>query len=322
MVKKRSLAPFTSVTPALPSRTSSGELGAGNSSEPAPADMPAAEEQLTIGHTEKTQQSLLYVARSYGFRAAAESAGAELICGGPESKSNFTDKNNDIENLITLRVDALLSNAVGARGIASSMASADGAGIPVVTVDWFAEGTLSHIAADKVPRCRLVGDALLAKLDNEGVKIIEIQGDTEGDVGGGRSAALKYVSGGVDSVEFDHGANTEYIRPNAATAMQDLLKAQPDGRAVRAHNDDMALGALQVLEEKGRTDVLVLGVDGLMEEVEAISGDDQDFATSWRTPISLGAIALDTTIKAAIGKEGEEDIDADSGLLDITTAES
>ena len=56
------------------------------------------------------------------------------------------------------------------------------------------------------------------------------------------------------------GPYAEYVRANAVTAMQDLLQANPDVKAVYAHNDDMALGALQVLRENKRNDVLVSGV--------------------------------------------------------------
>ncbi|WP_163312072.1 substrate-binding domain-containing protein, partial [Enterobacter cloacae] len=63
----------------------------------------------------------------------------------------------------------------------------------------------------------------------------------------------------------------EYIRANAVTAMQDLLQANPDVKVVYAHNDDMALGALQVLKENNRSDVLVAGVDGLSEALTIIA---------------------------------------------------
>lgn len=53
------------------------------------------------------------------------------------------------------------------------------------------------------------------------------------------------------------GPYAEYIRANAVTAMQDLLQANADVKVVYAHNDDMALGALQVLKENNRNDVLV-----------------------------------------------------------------
>lgn len=66
--------------------------------------------------------------------------------------------------------------------------------------------------------------------------------------------------------------------------MQDLLQAHPDLKGVYAQNDDMALGAMQVLAENNRTDVKVFGVDGLMEAVRAIADGDQYVATPSTTP--------------------------------------
>lgn len=320
MFKKLSLASIASIALVLSACASPGGSETENSPEPAPADSSAAEEQLTIGFSQATQQSPFYVALGDGVRAAAESAGAELIY--VDANGDITKQNNDIEDLITQGVDALLINPVDPQGISPSMASADSAGIPVITVDRFAEGALSHIGRDNVAMGRLVGDALLATLGDEGGKILEIQGDAGGTVAMDRSAGFNAAFEGVDSVELVQGPYAEYIRSNAVTAMQDLLQAHPDVRAVYAHNDDMALGALQVLEENARTDVLVSGVDGLMEAVEAIAGGDQYVATSLNDPISLGAIAAEAAIKAANGEKVEEYIDAGSGLVDATNAES
>jgi ribose transport system substrate-binding protein len=102
--------------------------------------------------------------------------------------------------------------------------------------------------------------------------------------------------------------------------MQDLLQAHPDVRAVYAHNDDMALGALQVLLENGRTDVFVSGVDGLMEAVQAMNDGDQYVATSLNDPISLGAIAARAAIAAANGEPVEDYIDAGTGLVQKSNA--
>lgn len=294
----------------------SSDTGSDSSS----TDPVASEEQLTIGFAQATQQSPFYVALGDGVRAAAEAAGAELIY--VDANGDIAKQNNDIEDLITQGVDAILINPVDPQGIAPSMASAKAAGIPVITVDRFAEGAIAHIGRDNVAMGRLVGDAVLAALGSEGGKILEIQGDAGGTVAMDRSAGFNAAFDGVASIEVVQGPFAEYIRANAVTAMQDLLQAHPDVRAVYAHNDDMALGALQVLLENGRTDVLVSGVDGLMEAVEAIAGGDQYVATSLNDPISLGAIAAQTALKAAKGEAVDANIDAGSGLVDRSNASS
>jgi len=103
----------------------------------------------------------------------------------------------------------------------------------------------------------VVGRAVLEYLKSKNIspasaKVIEIQRDAGGIVMANRTdgfhAAVK--AAGVPIVE---GPYSEYIRANAVTAMQDLLQAHPDIKVVYAHNDDMALGALQVLKKRAET---------------------------------------------------------------------
>ena len=96
--------------------------------------------------------------------------------------------------------------------------------------------------------------------------------------------------------------------------MQDLLQANPDVKAVYAHNDDMAMGAMQVLKENKRTDVKVFGVDGLMETVKSIADGSQFVATASNDPATEGKDAVDTAIKVAKGETVAKFIDAGTGL--------
>lgn len=268
---------------------------------------------ITVGFSQATQQSPFYVALGDGVKKAAEAAGAELVY--VDANGDVTKQNNDIEDLITKKVDVLLVNPVDPQGIAPSLASAKAANIPVITVDRSAEGALAHIGRDNVAMGKLVGEAVRDALGDAGGKIIEIQGDAGGTVAMDRSEGFHAAFDGVSSVQIVAGPYAEYIRSNAVTAMQDLLQANPDVKAVYAHNDDMALGALQVLKENGREDVLVAGVDGLMEAVKAINDGNQYVATSLNDPISLGAVAAETAIKAAKGEKVDAEIDAGTGLV-------
>ncbi len=318
MFKKWRLAAIASV--ALLLSACGASTGSDSGSQPSAPETPAGQEQIVIGFAQATQQSPFYVALGDGVRAAAEAAGAQLIY--VDANGDIAKQNNDIEDLITQGVDALLINPVDPQGIAPSLASAAAAGIPVITVDRFAEGAIAHIGRDNVAMGRLVGDAVLVALGDAGGKILEIQGDAGGTVAMDRSAGFNAAFDGVNSVTVVQGPYAEYIRANAVVAMQDLLQAHPDVKAVYAHNDDMALGALQVLLENGRTDVLVSGVDGLMEAVEAIANGNQYVATSLNDPISLGAIAAQTAIKAAKGETVDAYIDAGSGLVERGNATS
>lgn len=276
-------------------------------------DDAAATDEVSIGFSQATQQSPFYVELGEGVKQAAEDAGASLEY--VDANGDITKQNNDIEDLLTRGIDVLLVNPVDPQGIAPSLASAKAAGVLVVTVDRPAEGAEAHVGRDNVAMGELVGESVKEALGDEGGKIIEIQGDAGGTVAIDRSEGFHNAFEGVDDVTFVEGPYAEYVRANAVTAMQDLLQANPDVKVVYAHNDDMALGALQVLQENGRDDVLVAGVDGLMEAVETIADTDQYIATALNDPIDLGRVAAETAISVAKGDSVDADIDAGTELV-------
>ncbi|MFC7328099.1 substrate-binding domain-containing protein [Marinactinospora rubrisoli] len=275
--------------------------------------------ELTIGFSQATQQSPFYVQLREGAEQAAEAAGAELYFA--DAGGDVTRQNDDIQDLLTRQVDVLLINPVDPQGVQAGLAAAEAAGVPVVTVDRpVPEGAVSHVGRDNEEMGRLVGERLAEELGEEGGTVIEIQGDAGGAVARDRSAGFHQAVEGNSAIEIVEGPYCDYIRSKAVTAMQDLIQTSPDVRAVYAHNDDMALGALQVLRENGRDDVLVAGVDGLMEAVDAVADGGPYTATALNDPISLGETAVGTALGAAGGEDVPEQVDAGTALIDGSNA--
>lgn len=274
---------------------------------------------IKIGFSQVTQQSPFYVELGKGAKEAAADAGHELIF--VDANGDVTKQNNDVQDLITRGIDVLVINPVDPKGVAPALAAAEAAGIDVVTVDRPVEsGAAAHVGRDNVEMGRLVGEQLVEALD--GGKVIEIQGDAGGAVARDRSQGFHEAVEANGNFKIVEGPYANYIRSEAVTAMQDLLQAHSDVKAVYAHNDDMALGAMQVLNESGRDDVLVFGVDGLMEAVKAIAEGDQYVATSFNDPMALGAATVDTAVKLVEGEDVPDYVDAGTGLISDENAES
>ncbi|GAA1634689.1 substrate-binding domain-containing protein [Nonomuraea maheshkhaliensis] len=273
---------------------------------------------VAIGFSQATQQSPFYVQLREGAEAAAKKAGGTLYFA--DSGGDVTKQNNDIQDLITRQVDVLLINPVDPKGVQPGIAAAKAAGIPVVTVDRpVPEGAVAHVGRDNKAMGALVGKRLSEQLGDKGGTVIEIRGDAGGAVARDRSAGFHEAVAGNPKIKIVEGPYSDYVRSKAVTAMQDLLQVHPDVAAVYAHNDDMALGALQVLKENGKDKVLVAGVDGLMEAVKQIP-QGQYVATALNDPISLGSTAVETVLKVQKGEQVEPNIDAGTALIDTDNA--
>ena len=260
-------------------------------------------EGLKFDFSQVTLQSPFYVQLRNGAQAAAEAGGDQLIF--LDANGDVIRQNNDIQDLITQGVDAIIINPVNPDAVAPSIEAAVRAGIPVITVDRSAnsDDVSAHIGRDNVAMGRLVGAAVVARLKRDGVsgaKIIEIQGDAGGSVMADRRDGFHaaIASSGHNIVQ---GPYAEYIRANAVVAMQDLLQVHNDVQVVYAHNDDMALGALQVLEENGRDDVYVAGVDGLSEALDVMAAGGNFIATALNDPQYLGDVTIQVSRALASG---------------------
>lgn len=276
--------------------------------------IPAFAEGLKIGFSQVTLQSPFYVQLKNGAEAAAEAGGDTLIF--LDANGDVSKQNNDIQDLITQGVSVIIVNPVNPDAVVPSLEAAEAAGIPVITVDRpVNEGSVAaHIGRDNKAMGMLVGEAVLARLEAEGIenaKIIEIQGDAGGAVMMDRRDGFHMAVEGSGH-EIVAGPYAEYIRANAAVAMQDLIQAHTDVKVVYAHNDDMALGALQVLHENGRHDVLVAGVDGLSEALAEMANGDEYVATALNDPQYLGDVTIQVAREVVAGGDVPAFVDAGS----------
>jgi len=289
----------------------------------APADAPVATEAaaegaaatdaggMVIGFSQVTLDSPFYVELMKAAEAEAKAQGIEFIY--VDAQGDIAKQNNDIQDLITRGIDVLILNAVNPEGVVPSIDALNAAGIPIVTVDRpITPKVASHVGRDNKAMGKLIGDYAKAQLGDSG-KVIELQGDAGGAVMMARRDGFEesLAGGGIQIVQ---GPYDEYIRSNAMSSFQDLLQANPDVNLVYGHNDDMALGAVQVLESQSVKGVKVMGVDCLMEAVQAVVDGRYD-ATTANDPQFLGTVAVRVAAKVAAGEQVSDYVDAGSTLI-------
>src|SRR5439155_11196369 len=129
------------------------------------------------------------------------------------------------------------------------------------------------IASDFVQEGRMAAAWLAKKLDNKG-NIVELEGTT------GAAPAIDRKKGFEEGIAKYPGLKTiksqsgDFTRSKGKEVMEAFLKAEGKNiQAVYAHNDDMALGAIQAIEEAGfkpATDIVVVSIDGVKDAFNAM----------------------------------------------------
>ncbi|MDQ0063232.1 ribose ABC transporter substrate-binding protein RbsB [Paenibacillus harenae] len=273
----------------------------------------AADGKVKIGLSISTQNNPFFVTLKEGAEKAAAEAGAELIV--VDAQDDTAKQISGIEDLIQKKVDVILINPTDGDAVVTAVEAANDANIPVITVDRAANGgtVVSHIASDNVKGGQMAGDYILEALGGKG-NIVELQGTA------GTSAARDRGEGFHKSVDDKEGVKVassqpaDFDRAKGLSVMENILQSNSDIQAVFAHNDEMALGALQAIEAAGKKDIIVVGFDATADAVSAVNAGTLA-ATVAQKPEAIGQKAIETAVKVAGGEAVEAAIPVELELV-------
>lgn len=284
-------------------------VGCANTQEQPAPEKPAgneqpAEEAKTIGLAISTLNNPFFVDLEAGAKAKAAELGATLVT--LDSQDDSATEMSNVEDLINQGVDLILINPTDSDAVKSAVEAANKAGIPVITLDRSANGgeVVSHIASDNVAGGKLAGEYIVELLGGKG-NVVELEGvpgaSAARERGEGFNAAiaksdLKVVA--KQTANFD--------RAEGLTVMENILQAQPEIDAVFAHNDEMALGALEAIKASGR-EIIVVGFDATDDAKAAVESGEMA-ATVEQLPKEIGSLGVDTAIKLLKGETVEKSI--------------
>jgi len=271
-----------------------------------------ASDKVTIGLSISTQNNPFFVTLKDGAEKAAKDTGAELIV--VDAQDDTAKQISGVEDLIQKKVDVILINPTDSAAIATAVEAANKANIPVITVDRAAEGgqVVSHIASDNVKGGKMAGDYILEMLGGKG-NIVELEGIAGTSAARDRGKGFHEAVDGKDGVKVVATQPADFDRAKGMTVMENILQGNPDIQAVFAHNDEMALGALQAIEAAGKQ-IKVVGFDATDDAVKAVN-DGKMAATVAQKPAAIGETAVQTAVKVSKGEKVESFIPVDLELV-------
>lgn len=177
----------------------------------------------------------------------------------------------DIEAAIVNGVDGIVISPLDSVAMAPAVRQAVEQGIPVITIDRRVTDVdvLAHFGADNVKG----GEAQAALIQNlfpDGARIVNLQGQPGASPAIDRNKGLHNVLDGMEKYEFVAEQTANFAREEGASVTEAILAGldkAPD--VIVAANDDMALGAMQVIQEQG-LDIAIIGFDALPEALAAV----------------------------------------------------
>jgi len=227
------------------------------------------DEPLTVGFAQVGSESAWRIAFTNATLEEAERRGINLL---------FVDADNSQDNQITaLRsfveqgVDAIILAPIVETGWDQVLQEVHDAGIPLVIVDRNVTADpslyITRVASDFVHEGRLAA-AWLAAETSGNCNIIELQGTAGSSAARDRQAGFNEVMALFPNMHIIISQNGEFLRDEGRRVMRAILQTEDMSVicALWAHNDDMAIGAIEAMKEFG----IVPGRDILTVSVDAI----------------------------------------------------
>lgn len=168
---------------------------------------------------------------------------------------------------------------------------------------------LSHITYNGVESGKQIGDALAEAIGGEG-GIIALQGVLDTAAAKDRFAGLEESLAENTGMTLLDDQTANFSRAEALEVTKTLLtKHGDDVKGIWAANDDMALGALEALQQAGREgEVAVVGIDAVPDALTAIQDGSMTATVSSDGPWQ-GGVGLAIGYCAAIGEIEVDEID-------------
>ncbi|MEV8125852.1 sugar ABC transporter substrate-binding protein [Streptomyces sp. NPDC085944] len=195
------------------------------------------------------------------------------------AKQDASLQNQQVETMITNKVDVMIVDAVDYKAIAGSVKKAHDAGIKVVAFDRLAEGPIDgYTSFDNVTVGKTQGEALLKALGDKAKdsQIVMMNGSsTDPNAAQFKEGAHSVLDGKVKiGREYDTKEwKPENANANMQAAISALGKDKIDG--VYSANDGMAGGSITALKRAGIKNIPVTGQDAELAGVQRIVTGEQ-----------------------------------------------
>ncbi|GAB6137133.1 sugar ABC transporter substrate-binding protein [Halanaerobaculum tunisiense] len=236
---------------------------------------PPSKKEISIGVSIGQQEKKVAKLMKKAFRKNKRKENTTITW--KNAKNNLEQQNKDVLNLINQEVDVIIIRSLNTSQQGREMIDLiKKNNIPVVALDKLPRNCNvdAYISADNFKTGQLQARYLIDQLNKEG-KIIILQGPTEDKIvqdiiTGNKEEIKKY-----DEVTIQQEKN--WSQKTAKRTIKDYIKtkAQSKIKGILATNDQLALGAITALKQKGlNQDITVVGATASKAATKAVAKED------------------------------------------------
>lgn len=238
-----------------------------------------AQKKIVLGFSQIGAESEWRTANTESIKQSAKDAGIELKFADAQQKQENQIK--AIRSFIAQKVDVIAFSPVVESGFETVLREAKAAKIPVILTDRAVNAKddslwVTFMGSDFLEEGRKAGRWLLDREKNSkgDVNIVELQGTVGSAPAIDRKKGFEEIIKAQPRFKIVRSQTGDFTRAKGKEVMQAFLKADPKKiNVLYAHNDDMAIGAIQAIEEAGLKpgkDITIISIDAVKGAFEAM----------------------------------------------------
>nr|WP_255428358.1 ABC transporter substrate-binding protein [Ramlibacter cellulosilyticus] len=237
----------------------------------------AQQKKIVLGFSQIGAESEWRTANTESIKQAAKDAGIELKFSDAQQKQENQIK--AIRSFIAQKVDVIAFSPVVESGWGTVLREAKAAKIPVILTDRAVNEKddslwVTFMGSDFLEEGRKAGRWVVDNIKGGEVNIVELQGTVGSAPAIDRKKGFEEVIKGKPQFKIVRSQTGDFTRAKGKEVMQAFLKADPKKiNVLYAHNDDMAIGAIQAIEEAGLKpgqDIKIVSIDAVKGAFEAM----------------------------------------------------
>lgn len=243
----------------------------------------ASAQALTVGFSQIGSESGWRAAETSVAKEQAKQRGITLKIADAQQKQENQIK--AVRSFIAQGVDAIFIAPVVQTGWEPVLEEAKDAKIPVFLLDrniTVKDDSLymSVVTANNVYEGKAAGDWLVKEMAGKPCNVVELQGTVGASVALDRKKGFAEAIAAAPDIKIIRTQSGDFTRSKGKEVMESFIKAENRGKnicAVFAHNDDMAIGAIQAIKEAGLkpgSEIKIVSIDGVPDIFKAMQAGE------------------------------------------------
>jgi len=323
VLKKKHLAALASVALLAAIPACGSDEGTGSSSSSGAAS--GGDGKLTMGFAQVGAESGWRTANTTSIQDSAKESDVDLKFSDAQQKQENQIK--AIRSYIQQKVDVIAFSPVIESGWDAVLNEAKRAKIPVILTDRAVDSKdtslyKSFLGSDFVKEGNKAGEwAVKEFADAKEVNIAELQGTTGSAPATDRKQGFTDVISKDPKFKITQSQTGEFTRAKGKEVMEAFLKSGKPIDLLFAHNDDMALGAIEAIEGAGKVpgkDIKIVSIDAVKDGMQALADGKINYIIEC-SPL-LGPQLMDLAKKVTAGEEVPARIETEEGEFDQAQA--